>query len=184
MTSKMRSLYLEGYDYSIFDLTKPDRVQIQVAISPDYKITKPMLFLFLINTLRARCHDRAHRVLTLLLICRFMGILFKDEYQTVIHQPNSSPATRRQLEGHLFFPGGSHPVPSSACRAAQTPFAGFGNSSRITMSQFQHSGYRSDRKKGLFHANPNTGRVQFLLKFQKDFQRCSNFDRLTTNQKS
>ncbi|CAM0880870.1 unnamed protein product [Alopecurus aequalis] len=30
MTSKMRSLYLEGYDYSIFDLTKPDRVQIQV----------------------------------------------------------------------------------------------------------------------------------------------------------
>jgi hypothetical protein len=34
MTSKMRALYLEGYDYSIFDLTKPDRVQIQVAISP------------------------------------------------------------------------------------------------------------------------------------------------------
>jgi hypothetical protein len=33
MTSKMRALYLEGYDYSIFDLTKPDRVQIQVAIS-------------------------------------------------------------------------------------------------------------------------------------------------------
>jgi hypothetical protein len=32
MTSKMRSLYLEGYDYSMFDLTKPDRVQIQVAI--------------------------------------------------------------------------------------------------------------------------------------------------------
>ncbi|KAF0897894.1 hypothetical protein E2562_001606 [Oryza meyeriana var. granulata] len=30
ITSKMRSLYLEGYDYSIFDLTKPDRVQIQV----------------------------------------------------------------------------------------------------------------------------------------------------------
>ncbi|KAL6627681.1 hypothetical protein ACP70R_031407 [Stipagrostis hirtigluma subsp. patula] len=30
MTSKMRSLYLEGYDYSIFDLTKPDRVQIQI----------------------------------------------------------------------------------------------------------------------------------------------------------
>uniref|UniRef100_M8D0S1 Alpha-glucosidase yihQ n=1 Tax=Aegilops tauschii TaxID=37682 RepID=M8D0S1_AEGTA len=29
LTSKMRSLYLEGYDYSIFDLTKPDRVQIQ-----------------------------------------------------------------------------------------------------------------------------------------------------------
>ncbi|CAO2207828.1 unnamed protein product [Urochloa humidicola] len=26
----MRSLYLEGYDYSIFDLTKPDRVQIQI----------------------------------------------------------------------------------------------------------------------------------------------------------
>jgi hypothetical protein len=45
MTSKMRSLYLEGYDYSIFDLTKPDRVQIQVAISPDYKIAK-QLFLF------------------------------------------------------------------------------------------------------------------------------------------
>jgi len=31
MTSKMRSLYLEGYDYSIFDLTRPDRVQIQVG---------------------------------------------------------------------------------------------------------------------------------------------------------
>ncbi|VVA37545.1 Hypothetical predicted protein [Prunus dulcis] len=30
MTSKMRSLYLEGYDYSIFDLTKQDRVQIQI----------------------------------------------------------------------------------------------------------------------------------------------------------
>ncbi|XP_066306099.1 uncharacterized protein [Miscanthus floridulus] len=30
MTSKMRSLYLEGYDYSIFDLTRPDRVQIQI----------------------------------------------------------------------------------------------------------------------------------------------------------
>ncbi|GJN37910.1 hypothetical protein PR202_gb26910 [Eleusine coracana subsp. coracana] len=30
MTSKMRALYLEGYDYSIFDLTKPDRVQIQI----------------------------------------------------------------------------------------------------------------------------------------------------------
>ncbi|KAG9454902.1 hypothetical protein H6P81_007806 [Aristolochia fimbriata] len=30
MTSKMRSLYLEGYDYSIFDLTKHDRVQIQL----------------------------------------------------------------------------------------------------------------------------------------------------------
>ncbi|RWW00876.1 hypothetical protein GW17_00036127 [Ensete ventricosum] len=30
MTSKMRSLYLEGYSYSAFDLTKPDRVQIQV----------------------------------------------------------------------------------------------------------------------------------------------------------
>ncbi|KAJ4978649.1 hypothetical protein NE237_009429 [Protea cynaroides] len=28
MTSKMRSLYLEGYSYSVFDLTKPDRVQI------------------------------------------------------------------------------------------------------------------------------------------------------------
>lgn len=41
MTSKMRSLYLEGYDYSIFDLTKPDRVQIQVAIQPVY-----MHFLF------------------------------------------------------------------------------------------------------------------------------------------
>lgn len=31
MTSKMRSLYLEGYEYSVFDLTKNDRVQIQVA---------------------------------------------------------------------------------------------------------------------------------------------------------
>ncbi|XXG52757.1 hypothetical protein AAC387_Pa03g0989 [Persea americana] len=30
MTSKMRSLYLEGYDYSVFDLTKQDRVQIQI----------------------------------------------------------------------------------------------------------------------------------------------------------
>ncbi|XP_050228603.2 uncharacterized protein LOC126677843 [Mercurialis annua] len=30
MTSKMRSLYLEGYDYSIFDLTRHDRVQIQI----------------------------------------------------------------------------------------------------------------------------------------------------------
>ncbi|KMT15188.1 hypothetical protein BVRB_3g063010 [Beta vulgaris subsp. vulgaris] len=30
MTSKMRSLYLEGYDYTIFDLTMQDRVQIQV----------------------------------------------------------------------------------------------------------------------------------------------------------
>ncbi|WOH06359.1 hypothetical protein DCAR_0625785 [Daucus carota subsp. sativus] len=30
MTSKMRSLYLEGYDYSVFDLTRDDRVQIQI----------------------------------------------------------------------------------------------------------------------------------------------------------
>ncbi|GFP80802.1 alpha-glucosidase yihq [Phtheirospermum japonicum] len=30
MTSKMRSLYLEGYNYSVFDLTKDDCVQIQV----------------------------------------------------------------------------------------------------------------------------------------------------------
>ncbi|KAI4325612.1 hypothetical protein MLD38_030994 [Melastoma candidum] len=30
MTSKMRSLYLEGYNYSVFDLTKHDRAQIQV----------------------------------------------------------------------------------------------------------------------------------------------------------
>ncbi|KAF7819084.1 Alpha-glucosidase yihQ [Senna tora] len=30
MTSKMRSVYLEGYDYSVFDLTRPDRVQIQI----------------------------------------------------------------------------------------------------------------------------------------------------------
>ncbi|GAB4851756.1 hypothetical protein Ancab_031158 [Ancistrocladus abbreviatus] len=30
MTSKMRSLYLEGYSYAIFDLTRQDRVQIQV----------------------------------------------------------------------------------------------------------------------------------------------------------
>ncbi|KAH7511735.1 hypothetical protein FEM48_Zijuj12G0014400 [Ziziphus jujuba var. spinosa] len=30
MTSKMRSLYLEGYDYSIFDLTRDDKVQIQI----------------------------------------------------------------------------------------------------------------------------------------------------------
>lgn len=32
MTSKMRSLYLEGYDYSVFDLTRDDRVQIQVIL--------------------------------------------------------------------------------------------------------------------------------------------------------
>ncbi|KAL2501900.1 Sulfoquinovosidase [Forsythia ovata] len=30
MTSKMRSLYLEGYNYSVFDLTKHDSVQIQI----------------------------------------------------------------------------------------------------------------------------------------------------------
>lgn len=30
MTSKMRSLYLKGHNYSIFDLTKHDRVQIQI----------------------------------------------------------------------------------------------------------------------------------------------------------
>ncbi|XP_007028357.2 PREDICTED: sulfoquinovosidase [Theobroma cacao] len=30
MTSKMRSLYLEGYNYSIFDLTQHDRVQVQI----------------------------------------------------------------------------------------------------------------------------------------------------------
>ncbi|KAJ8760093.1 hypothetical protein K2173_010949 [Erythroxylum novogranatense] len=30
MTSKMKSLYLEGYDYSVFDLTRQDRVQIQI----------------------------------------------------------------------------------------------------------------------------------------------------------
>ncbi|GJV83557.1 alpha-xylosidase 1-like protein [Tanacetum coccineum] len=30
MTSKMKSLYLEGYDYSVFDLTHDDRVQIQI----------------------------------------------------------------------------------------------------------------------------------------------------------
>lgn len=30
MTSKMRSLYLEGYDYSVFDMTRHDRVQIQI----------------------------------------------------------------------------------------------------------------------------------------------------------
>ncbi|XP_074556969.1 uncharacterized protein LOC141812916 [Curcuma longa] len=30
ITSRMKSLYLEGYNYSVFDLTKPDRVQIQV----------------------------------------------------------------------------------------------------------------------------------------------------------
>ncbi|CAK7340242.1 unnamed protein product [Dovyalis caffra] len=29
ITSKMRSLYLEGYNYSVFDLTRHDRVQIQ-----------------------------------------------------------------------------------------------------------------------------------------------------------
>lgn len=33
ITSKMRSLYLEGYDYLVFDLTKQDRVQIQVTLS-------------------------------------------------------------------------------------------------------------------------------------------------------
>ncbi|XP_058003212.1 uncharacterized protein LOC110658267 isoform X2 [Hevea brasiliensis] len=30
MTSEMRSLYLDGYDYSVFDLTRHDRVQIQI----------------------------------------------------------------------------------------------------------------------------------------------------------
>uniref|UniRef100_A0A1D1Y4N6 Alpha-glucosidase yihQ n=1 Tax=Anthurium amnicola TaxID=1678845 RepID=A0A1D1Y4N6_9ARAE len=30
ITSKMRSMYLEGYSYSVFDLTKPDRVQVQI----------------------------------------------------------------------------------------------------------------------------------------------------------
>ncbi|KAJ6835033.1 putative alpha-glucosidase YihQ [Iris pallida] len=30
ITSRMRSLYLEGHNYSVFDLTKPDRVQIQI----------------------------------------------------------------------------------------------------------------------------------------------------------
>ncbi|GMP62176.1 hypothetical protein CsSME_00024375 [Camellia sinensis var. sinensis] len=30
ITSKMKSLYLEGYNYSVFDLTKHDRVQIQM----------------------------------------------------------------------------------------------------------------------------------------------------------
>ncbi|GLT88090.1 hypothetical protein SLE2022_061300 [Rubroshorea leprosula] len=30
MTSKMRSLYLEGYNYSVFDLTTQERVQIQI----------------------------------------------------------------------------------------------------------------------------------------------------------
>ncbi|OAY43323.1 sulfoquinovosidase isoform X2 [Manihot esculenta] len=30
MTSEMRSLYLDGYDYSVFDLTRQDRVQIQI----------------------------------------------------------------------------------------------------------------------------------------------------------
>ena len=30
ITSKMKSLYLEGYNYSVFDLSKDDRVQIQV----------------------------------------------------------------------------------------------------------------------------------------------------------
>ncbi|KAK3014040.1 hypothetical protein RJ639_008034 [Escallonia herrerae] len=30
MTSKMKSLYLEGYNYSVFDLTRHDRVQIQI----------------------------------------------------------------------------------------------------------------------------------------------------------
>ncbi|XP_047320168.1 sulfoquinovosidase-like [Impatiens glandulifera] len=30
ITSKMRSLYLEGYNYSVFDLTRHDRVQIQM----------------------------------------------------------------------------------------------------------------------------------------------------------
>lgn len=33
MTSKMKSLYLEGYDYSVFDLTRHDRVQIQVLLN-------------------------------------------------------------------------------------------------------------------------------------------------------
>lgn len=32
ITSKMRSLYLEGYNYSVFDLTNDESVQIQVMI--------------------------------------------------------------------------------------------------------------------------------------------------------
>jgi hypothetical protein len=28
----MRSLYLEGYDYTVFDLTRLDRVQLQVLL--------------------------------------------------------------------------------------------------------------------------------------------------------
>ena len=30
MTSRMKSVYLEGYDYTVFDLTRRDKVQIQV----------------------------------------------------------------------------------------------------------------------------------------------------------
>lgn len=31
ITSRMKSLYLEGYNYSVFDLTKVDRIQIEVV---------------------------------------------------------------------------------------------------------------------------------------------------------
>lgn len=47
MTSKMRSIYLEGYDYSIFDLTIPDRVLIQVFLLHDL----PSNMQFLISAL-------------------------------------------------------------------------------------------------------------------------------------
>lgn len=48
MTSKMRSLYLEGYDYSVFDLTHDDSVQIHVSdfsLYFDFEVkVKPITF--------------------------------------------------------------------------------------------------------------------------------------------
>lgn len=43
MTSKMKSLYLEGYNYTIFDLTREDRVQIQVRFGSFEKYQKKRL---------------------------------------------------------------------------------------------------------------------------------------------
>lgn len=34
ITSEMKSLFLEGYEYSVFDLREKDRVQIQVQVKP------------------------------------------------------------------------------------------------------------------------------------------------------
>ena len=36
ITSEMRSVFLEGYEYAAFDLRKADRVQIQVPPTPTF----------------------------------------------------------------------------------------------------------------------------------------------------